>query len=237
VNSDIFWVVVVIVGFVLAFFYTEVGRADPVSAEAEKLLAELSVPNSKTRNEWGMSTFRVFGRVKVMGVFRITLAGPTETSEIADSPETKEVIIPLWVEGQGLNGEPLKRSRKLCVTVVKGEGESGWKVQGHEFRNDQPLAFWQQLVRWLIGASFAPAILFFALFSDAIYSTFQWVMAIMLFIFGVFTLLFVGYLTYCCFGSTGAGIVGVIVYIVAIYLMLRLRASLLRRAQEFSESR
>src|ERR1700682_50639 len=116
---------------------------DRATNEAEEFLTSFSTLNHEAQAHWGMKSLNVFGRD---WLFSFIAAGDTDATKVSDSPETYEVIIPFWCEGQSINGEKIKLQRNFYVKVVEMEDKAGWKVVGYEFRNDQPLTLLRQLL-------------------------------------------------------------------------------------------
>ena len=181
----------------------------------------LNGSSPETQEEWGMSEFKIFGRENSFEA--AMAAGQPKVHRVADAPEAFEVTRPFWVEGKSLDGEPLKQSRRLWVKVYRNEGESKWQVQSYEFRDVQPLTFQHQFLTWLLWVFFGPILLFLWLWSISG----GWVGGARV-IVGVLTLPMVGYVSFVCFGSVGAVIVGIIAYIVLAYFLLALLNALLR---------
>src|SRR5882724_8759344 len=91
----------------------------------------------------------------VIGCLSIA-AGDTNATKISDSPETYEVSIPFWFEGQSIHGEWVRQKRSLYVKVAAKEDKAGWKVAGYEFRNEQSLTLLQQLFSFLSWGLISP---------------------------------------------------------------------------------
>jgi hypothetical protein len=82
----------IIVGLVLATCVSCQSHSYRAQGEAEKLFSEIAVPGPETQSLWGMSEFHVFGRDDL---FETMAAGHSKSNQVADSPETYEVTIPI----------------------------------------------------------------------------------------------------------------------------------------------
>jgi len=117
-----------------------------------------SKPKPETQSQWGMSDVSVFGRGALLD-FGV-LAGGTEANSISGSPDTFEVVIPFWCMGKSFaTGETLKFKRKLSFKVSRTSHQSNWQIQHYEFRGDEPLPFWRQLLAWIIMSFIGPLLL------------------------------------------------------------------------------
>ena len=184
-------------------------RSDSAKMEAEKFFTSFSILNHETEAYWGMKSLKVFGRD---WLFSFIAAGDTNATKVSDSPETYEVIIPFWCEGQSINGDWIRLKRDFHVKVEAMEDRAGWKVADPEFRNDQPLTLLQQLRSFLGWGLISPLL---ALFLVQDFMSFGGGRgSLSFFILAILNLLVLAYLSSVCFGSFVPLIISFPVYII-----------------------
>ncbi len=191
------------------------------SADALQQAEKLIVSTPETNILWGMQTFRVFGRGTVLGLSDMAAGqSTTQVQKISDQPAVYAVIIPAWFEGTDLNGKHIIEKRTFYVELVGTveEGTRVWRVQNYEARDIKPLSFGQQLWTWL-GWSFLGPFLLGLIFVAWLLN---WDFKAFPIIVGIVALPLTGYAAYICFGSVGAVVIGLILYIGVVSLLFLL---------------
>jgi hypothetical protein len=126
--------------------------------KAKEYFAEFSVSNPANDKEWGLSQFRVFGRLTLSEILPGGSMRGVEVPRLPGDVEQYEVTFPFWCSGSGSGGETIKLRRILVVTLAK-DAQGSFAVAGHRFIDEGPLTFWRQLTACLAWCVCYPVVL------------------------------------------------------------------------------
>ena len=136
-------------------------RSKAAKDRAEDFFKSFSEPTVPNERQWGLKSFRVFGRSS-LGI----AAGDSDVEEIDKKAHDYEVRIPLWCSGTRGDGTKagVCLKRDLCVRYRDTAGGGEMEFLGFEFQNEEALPPWRPYLSWGSWSLIVPSLLAFLVF-------------------------------------------------------------------------